>query len=70
MSEIRRLFDDIESLDQIYLKRRLVWFEKVSIMKQPDQGTVDYLEFLENMVYDKSMQETWNRKHGNQGFLS
>ena len=44
MSEIRRLFDDIESLDQIYLKRRLVWFEKVSIMKQPDQGTVDYLE--------------------------
>ena len=29
MSEIRKLFDDIESLDQIYLKRRLAWFEKI-----------------------------------------
>jgi len=28
MSEIRKLFDNIESLDQIYLKRRLAWFEK------------------------------------------
>jgi len=39
MSEIRKLFDDIESLDQIYLKRRLAWFEKISMMKQDDQGT-------------------------------
>ena len=27
MSEIRRRFDNIESLDQIYLKQRLAWFE-------------------------------------------
>ena len=39
MSEIRKLFDNIESLDQIYLKRRLAWFEKNSMMKQDDQGT-------------------------------
>ena len=37
LSEIRKLFDDIESLDQIYLKRRLAWFE--TMMKQDDQGT-------------------------------
>ena len=28
MSEIRKLFDNVESLEQIYLKRRLAWFEK------------------------------------------
>ena len=39
MSEIQKLFDCIESLDQIYLKRRLAWFEKISMMKQDDQGT-------------------------------
>ena len=39
MSKIRKLFDNIESLDQIYLKRRLAWFEKNSMMIQDDQGT-------------------------------
>ena len=39
MSEIRKLFDSVESLEQIYLKRRLAWFEKISTTKQTDQGT-------------------------------
>ena len=39
MSEIWKLFDNIESLDQIYLKRRLAWFENISMMKQDDQET-------------------------------
>ena len=39
ISEIQRLFDNIESLDQIYLKQRLAWFEKISMMKQDNQGT-------------------------------
>ena len=30
MSENWKLFDSVESLDQIYLKRRLAWFEKNS----------------------------------------
>ena len=56
--EIRKLFDNIESLDQIYLKRRLAWFEKISMMKQDDQGTRLPRKFLKNLLHNKSMQET------------
>ena len=47
----------IESLDQIYLKRRLACFENISMIIQDDQGTITS-KILENMLHDKSMQET------------
>ena len=33
MAQLRKEFDNIESLHQIYYKRRLAWFEKIAVMK-------------------------------------
>jgi len=50
--------DNIESLDQIYLRRRLAWYEKYSMMKQDDQGTILPRKFLKTWCAEESEMES------------
>ena len=69
MSEIRKLFDNIESLDQINLKRQLAWFEKNSMMKQDDKGPRLPRRFLKTCCTTNQCKKQGDWKYVNKGIL-